>query len=108
MEEQRNLTTKATEWEEELKKARQLENQEIPEGIVAPGTKVELRDLDDDTQRSVRILGPWDDVLGNDVVSYRAPLAAALLGRKAQDEVPVTLPSGTIQVRILSVEKVPL
>ena len=40
MEEQRNLTTRATTMDQELRKARLIEDQELPEGKVAPGDGV--------------------------------------------------------------------
>jgi transcription elongation GreA/GreB family factor len=105
IEEQRTLTARATAWEDELRRAVLINHVVIPDGIVAPGTRVEFVDLDAQTTRSVRILGPWDAVLGDDVVSYRAPLAAGLLGRRAGDEVDVRLPNGQIRVRINGIEK---
>lgn len=105
MEEQRTLTARAAEWETELAKVKLIEQCEVPDGCAAPGTRVELVDLANGEPRTVRILGPWDGVLGDDVVSYRAPVAAALLGRAAGDEVTIELPSGVQHVRILDIHR---
>ena len=47
LEDQRNLTNQANEMEERLKRAKDLREVEIPDGVVAPGTRVSVEDLDD-------------------------------------------------------------
>ncbi|MFQ5507531.1 MAG: hypothetical protein ACE5F1_22435, partial [Planctomycetota bacterium] len=71
VEEQRNLTSRAAHMEDELRRAKVLDDQEIPAGLVAPGTRVRFLDLDTEEETEMRVLGPWDGVLGDDVVSYR-------------------------------------
>ncbi|MEO0649587.1 MAG: GreA/GreB family elongation factor [Planctomycetota bacterium] len=106
MEEQRNLTARAMEIEEELRRAQLIENAAIPEGVVAPGTRVRYRDTDG-SERTVQLLGPWDST-GEDDISYRSPLAQGMLGAKVGAEVEVTLPTGSTQVTVLEVEVLPL
>ncbi|MEZ5987717.1 MAG: GreA/GreB family elongation factor [Planctomycetota bacterium] len=105
VEEQRNLTGRAQEMEENLRKAKLLGEQDVPEGIVAPGTRVSYTDLGTGRSRQVRILGPWDSVHGDDVISYKAPLAKALLGHPASTEVEIDLPTGRIRVQIDDIEQ---
>jgi transcription elongation GreA/GreB family factor len=100
IEQQRQLTEKAAAMEAELKLAQPLEDQELEAGVVSPGTRVEY-DSDGQTQ-SIDILGPWD--IGEGKVSYRAPLAAGMLGAKAGEILTVELPSGETTVTILSVK----
>lgn len=102
IEEQRNLTARAMEIESELRSAELIEEAALPEGVACPGTKVKIREGGD--ERSVRILGPWDGLLGDDVVSYLAPLAQGIMGNGAGDTVSVQLPSGEIEVDVLEVE----
>ena len=104
MEEQRNLTDKASQLEALIKKARILSPELVPSGMAAPGTLIGILDLDTGERRSVRLLGPWDEVHGEDVVSYLAPYGAALCGAKVGEEVTVTLPSGSKHLRIESIE----
>ncbi len=106
MEEQRNLTARATEMEENLKKARLISEQEVPDGVVAPGTRVVYLDLESGDTKSMTILGPWDGEQGENVVSYQAPLAKALLGSEAGKTVEIELPTGSIQVQIKEISKV--
>lgn len=107
MEEQRNLTSRAMEIEEELRQAQLIENAAIPDGIVAPGTRVQYRELDTGEEREICVVGPWDSERPNDI-SYRSPLAQGILGGQAGTQVRVTLPTGTQEVEILAVEILPL
>lgn len=106
MEEQRNLTARASEWEDELSRARLIEEVEVPDGIVAPGTVVKVHDLDKNEGKSYRILGPWDAHLGDDVVSYRAPLAKGMLGSEVGNEVEIQLPGGVVRLRVDEIAKI--
>jgi transcription elongation GreA/GreB family factor len=54
------------------------------------------------------ILGPWDTEGDERVLSYRAPLAWGLLGHKAGDTVRIQLPSGVVELTLVSVSAVPL
>lgn len=99
IEQQRQLTEKAAVMEAELKLAHPLEDQELEPGVVSPGTRVEY---DSEGQTStIEILGPWD--VGEGRVSYRAPLAAGMLGAKAGEILTVELPSGETTIAIKSV-----
>jgi transcription elongation GreA/GreB family factor len=87
--------------EAELRLAQAIEDQKLPAGVVAPGTRVTFAQ-DGGASRTVSVLGPWD--IGADVISYRAPLAAGMLGAKAGETVQVTLPSGAASIRVISIE----
>lgn len=100
IEQQRQLTEKAAAMEAELKLVSPLEEQELEAGVVSPGTRVKFES--DGSKQSIDILGPWD--VGDGRVSYRAPLAAGMLGAKAGDTLQIELPSGVTEVTILSVQ----
>jgi transcription elongation GreA/GreB family factor len=107
MEEQRNLTGRAKEMDTSLRAARLLEHQEIPVGIVAPGTKVRVSDAAGESQEFT-ILGPWD-CIEDGTINYMAPLAQALLGKVLGQtaQIPDGSPGGkTVDVQIDSIELV--
>jgi len=105
MEEQRNLTARATSIDEDLRKASLLEDQNIPDEIVAPGTQVRFVDLSDNTEQTLRLLGPWD-VVEDDILNYKAPLGQALLGKKVGAVASIETGEGSREVRIESIEKI--
>jgi transcription elongation factor GreA len=100
IEQQRQLTEKAAAMEAELKLAQAIEDQVLEPGIVCPGARVTIEQ--DGVEQTLVVLGPWDQ--GEGVLSYRAPLAAGMLGAKVGDAVDVTLPSGTVKVVVKAVE----
>jgi transcription elongation GreA/GreB family factor len=105
MEEQRNLTTRATVMDREIKSTRLLESQELPDGVVAPGTQVGFVEVDTGTRRELTLLGPWD-ARDEGTINYRAPLAQLLLGRKIGDEVMVPSAHGPTLARIETIVRV--
>lgn len=105
MEEQRTLTARAAQLEVDIKAAELLEDAFRPSDIVCPGTVVSYRETATDTKRTIRILGPWDtEDEGDEVVSYKSPLAAGLLGKTAGEKGTLQLPSGTLDVEVLHVD----
>ena len=101
IQEQEKLTTRAAEIEGELRVAELIENAILPENTVCPGTFVRYRDLESASEHEIEILGPWDTEREH-VVSYRAPLAAGLLGRRPGDRARIKLPSGEMEVEVLT------
>ncbi len=100
IEQQRQLTEKAAAMEAELKLAQALEEAEIPAGIVAPGVSVTF--VQSGAEQTLSILGPWD-IGAAGVISYRAPLAAGMLGAKVGETVTVTLPAGPSDVTVKAI-----
>jgi transcription elongation factor GreA len=107
LEEQRNLTTRASEIEAEVAKAGLIENTTIPEGVVAPGTLVRFVEAESGDERTMRILGPWDTI-EDGIISYRSPLAMGLLGKRKGQTANLKVPSGDLEVDILEVQALEL
>jgi|694.fasta_scaffold13447_8 transcription elongation GreA/GreB family factor len=105
IEEQRNLTSRASEMEQELRNVELIENAILSEGFISPGTRVRYLEVEKGLEAEISILGPWDTEGETDhVVSYRAPLAAGLLGHREGEELSIQLPGGLLKVKILSVK----
>jgi transcription elongation factor GreA len=105
IEDQRNLTQRAMELEAEIERARLIENAILPEDRVAPGTRVRYVEVASGKAHTIDVLGPWD-ADGETRVSYRSPLAAGMLGEGPGAEVDLTLPSGTLRVRVETIEPI--
>lgn len=88
-----------------LDQAAFIEDLEPLPGVVAPGTEVVLRSADGADVRTIWLLGEGDGHLGDDVVSYRAPLGQALLGRREGDTVSLDLGGAPSVVTIESVRR---
>jgi transcription elongation factor GreA len=107
IEEQRQLTNAASEMDKELRLAALLENANLPDDVVCPGTRVTYRDIKSGETHTVTILGPWD-ARDDSTISYKAPLARGMLGKSASEIATIELPGGTQEVEILNVEPVEL
>jgi transcription elongation factor GreA len=53
------------------------------------------------------ILGAWDTNPQRGIISYRAPVAQALLEKKVGDEVDVELEQQKLRLRVDKIEKTP-
>ncbi|MCA8952770.1 MAG: GreA/GreB family elongation factor [Planctomycetes bacterium] len=105
MEEQRNLTSRAQDMDQQIKSAKLIEDQEIPDDKVAPGTKVTFVNEETGEVDHYRVLGPWDgDTDGT--INYKAPAAQGLLGKSVGDTAKVPTPTGPVQVTIQSIERI--
>lgn len=76
------LLARKNELEVDLSRARVTDFTEATEGNVGIGSVVELKEGSSGKTRRYSILGAWDSDPDNDVLSYKTPLAQALLGKE--------------------------
>ncbi len=105
MEEQRNLTGRAQDMDQQIRSARLIEDQEIPEDVVAPGTRVALRDEATGELHSYKLLGPWD-VVDDHTVNYLAPIAQGVLGKRVGEAGEIPTPRGPSRVVVEAIERI--
>jgi transcription elongation factor GreA len=87
----------------ELKKARIIDFSQVDISSVNVGTLVTVESSSGE-RLSYRILGPWDADYENGILSYRSPLARALLKKKTGDE--VRIPDSGVTYKVVSIEKI--
>jgi transcription elongation GreA/GreB family factor len=108
MEEQRNLTGRAQEMDEQIRSAKLIEDQEIPDGVVAPGQRITLVEEAEDGKTFVyRVLGPWD-MTDDTTINYMAPMAQGLLGLSVGDVGEMPSMTGPVKVRIEAIDRIDL
>lgn len=73
-------------------------------GKVVFGTTVTLLNIDTDEEVAYKIVGNEEADLKHNKVSVNSPIARALIGKEAGDEVVVQAPSGNIDYEVLEVE----
>jgi transcription elongation factor GreA len=86
MEKQAILKQAISRLDADLKKAKILDLSQISIDAVAVGTKVLLSSPSGE-KRSYSILGPWDADFENSILSYRSPIAKALMKKKVGEKV---------------------
>ncbi len=72
-------------------------------GKVIFGATVELENLDSGDQVTYRIVGEDEANIKQGMVSIQSPVARALIGKEAGDEVNVNAPGGVIAYEILDI-----
>ncbi len=68
------------------------------------GAMVTLLDLGTEEEMRYQIVGDEEADLNEKKISYSSPVARALIGKKAGDEITIRIPKGTIDVEVLDVE----
>ena len=102
-EEQGKMEARIRQLEDMLRSARVGEPGTAPDGTVAAGTVVTIRDGDGDESRF--LVGSREDrPEGLSVVSASSPLGQALLGHRPGDTVSYRAPAGSFDVEILDTE----
>lgn len=86
-EKQARLMTKANLIRTELKRAKPLDFGKVSTDVVNIGTKVTLQDLSSNEIHEYTILGPYDIEPEQKIISYLAPFAQLLLGKKVGETV---------------------
>ena len=67
------------------------------------GTTVTLRETSDGRIDVYHILGAWDSNPDQDIISYKAAIAQAILGRKAGEQIEIPTEHGD---RVVKIEKI--
>lgn len=102
-EQQRVLARRQQEAELELKRARGTDFERPDTTQVSIGTVVKLAGTGGE-QETYSILGAWDSAPHLGIVSYKAGIGQALLGKKQGESVELMGDKGTRQLTILSIE----
>ena len=89
-----------------LKKARILDETEISTEIVHVGSKVKIRNVEQDKVVEYKILGESQSKPSEGIISDKCPVGKALLGSKAGETVKVNLPNGNVATyEVLEISK---
>ena len=103
-EQQSFIEGRVKEIEAKLSTAQVIDVTVLPKsGKVVFGTTVKLTDLDSDEEITYQIVGDDEADLKARRISVGSPVATALIGKEAGDEVSVTTPKGIREYEILEV-----
>ena len=67
---------------------------------VAFGATVTIANLDTEEISTYQIVGPDESDLRVNKISFKSPIAKALIGKKLGDVITITIPRGTIEVEV--------
>lgn len=86
--------------EQELDRARVVDSREIPANVVTMNTRLEYRDLEDDSLMEVTLVFPEDADIHQGKMSVFSPIGTALLGFAEGDALEWSTPGGARRIQI--------
>ena len=104
--EQRDIELRIEELEKLLKNAEVVVEEEIDLEKINIGCKVKVYEIEEDEEMEFRIVGSTEANSLQNKISNESPVGHALLGRKAGETVEVETQAGTIQYKILEIQRV--
>ncbi len=72
------------------------------------GSTVEIEDIESLEKQLITICGVLESEVESGIISYKAPLAKALLGKEPEDEIRVQTPKGVKEYEICSISYIPI
>lgn len=104
-EEQAQVEARIVQLENMLKNAKVIDEDEIDLNVVSVGTRVRVYDEEFDEELEYSIVGSTEADPDENKISDESPVGKALIGRSVGEVVDVDTPGGTIQFKILSIDK---
>ncbi len=106
MNEQAKLEAKIARLENDIRNANILDGDNLSAGVVHPGSKVKVENLDTGKKSEYTILGPSESNPSQGIISDQSPIGKALIGNRKGDVVDVLLPTGkVIKLKICGISK---
>ena len=103
--EQRDIEARIEEIEKILKNAEIVDEDEVDLGSINIGCQVKILDLEFDEELIYKIVGSTEANSLKGKISNESPVGKALLGKKVGDLVTVETQVGTIEYRVLEIQK---
>lgn len=91
--------------DDEMKRADILDIEKINADVAGIGTRVAILDPENGESTVYTILGPWDADFEKGVLSYRSPIAKAMLGKKTGDDVSIKIDEKEKIFKINNIER---
>jgi len=104
-EEQGQVEARIVQLENMLKNAKVIDEDEIDLNVVSVGTRVKVYDEEFEEELEYSIVGSTEADPDQNKISDESPVGRALIGRSIGETVDVETPGGTIQFKILSIDK---
>ena len=106
MNEQAKREAKIARLENDIRNANILDEDNLNAGVVHPGSKVKVENVENGKKSEYTILGPSESNPAQGIISDQSPIGKSLIGNRKGDIVDVQLPTGKVlQLKILSIAK---
>ncbi len=91
--------------DDEMKRADILDVDKINADAAGIGTRVVIQGVDTGELFTYTILGPWDADFEKGILSYRSPIAKAMLGKKTGEDVVIQIDDEEKTFKITNIER---
>ena len=103
--EQRDIEARIEELEKILKNAEVVDEDEVDLGRINIGCKVKILDIEYNDELEYKIVGSTEANSLKGKISNESPVGKALIGAKIGDIISVETQAGTVQYKVLGIEK---
>lgn len=104
--EQREIEIRIEELEKLLKNVEVIDEDDIETDKIRVGCKVTVHDLEFDEKLELFLVGSTEANSLTNRISNESPVGTALIGKKKGDMVIVETPAGTVEYKVLEIERV--
>ena len=106
MNEQAKLEAKIARLENDIRNANILDEDNLNAGVVHPGSKGKVENVENGKKSEYTILGPSESNPAQGIISDQSPIGKSLIGNRKGDIVGVQLPTGKVlPLKVLSIAK---
>ncbi len=103
--EQRDIELRIEELEKLLKNAEVVVDDDVDPDKISIGCKVKVLELEYDEEMEFRLVGSTESNSLENKISNESPVGKALIGRMAGDVIDVETQDGTIQYKVLEIQR---
>jgi transcription elongation factor GreA len=98
------IEARITDLEDKFSRAQVIEISHMQVDTIRFGAWVSLLDEESDEEKKYRIVGELEADITKNLISVSSPLAKALLGKRVNDLVEITVPKGSKEYTVLKIE----
>ncbi|MCI0450008.1 MAG: transcription elongation factor GreA [Chlorobi bacterium] len=102
---QEHLEMRIGKYEEMLSRVKIIAAHDMPNDKIYILHNVKLKDLKTKEEFCYKLVSPEEADLEQDKISVTSPIGKALLGRKKNEEVEITVPAGKLKYKIVDIYK---
>ncbi len=83
-----------------------MKKSDMPKGVVAYGSQVTVKDLEDGMEEVYELVGPGEEDYDGDILKIltSSPLAQAMIGKKVGDNFEAEIPAGTLRMEVVAIQ----
>lgn len=97
------IESRIRELQDKISRAQVIETPREGINKVVFGTRVKVYELNSDTEKTFKLVGPDEADVSNGKISVTSPVGRALIGRQVGDTVVIKAPGRTIEYEVLEI-----